>query len=164
MCGLVISRGCRSDAEQVAWEGQNAFSAIKLFWMTWENARPEKRIVTLIMATGVPVLRGDQPRTPSTADLRTNAQPGLANSFRAGIRCVGTLIKKSCRGRPNCERPRVAHTGRRVRHRARNARCERQQGGSDRQARARPRLPPTGIACPPEIRGRAHTTRIPHAR
>jgi RNA polymerase sigma factor (sigma-70 family) len=32
---------------KVAWEGQNAFSAIKLFLMTWENPHPGKRIVTL---------------------------------------------------------------------------------------------------------------------
>ena len=32
---------------KVAWEGQNAFSAIKLFLTTWENPKPEKRIVTL---------------------------------------------------------------------------------------------------------------------
>ena len=32
---------------KVAWEGQNAFSAIKLFLTTWENPNPEKRIVTL---------------------------------------------------------------------------------------------------------------------
>ena len=32
---------------KVAWEGQNAFSAIKLFLTTWENPNPGKRIVTL---------------------------------------------------------------------------------------------------------------------
>jgi RNA polymerase sigma factor (sigma-70 family) len=32
---------------KVAWEGQNAFSAIKLFQTTWENPNPGKRIVTL---------------------------------------------------------------------------------------------------------------------
>jgi RNA polymerase sigma factor (sigma-70 family) len=38
---------------KVAWEGQNAFSAIKLFLTTWENSHPEKRIVTLdYVATG----------------------------------------------------------------------------------------------------------------
>jgi RNA polymerase sigma factor (sigma-70 family) len=37
---------------KVAWEGQNAFSAIKLFLTTWENSNPEKRIVTLdVVAT-----------------------------------------------------------------------------------------------------------------
>jgi RNA polymerase sigma factor (sigma-70 family) len=38
---------------KVAWEGQNAFSAIKLFLTTWENPNPEKRIVALdFVATG----------------------------------------------------------------------------------------------------------------
>jgi RNA polymerase sigma factor (sigma-70 family) len=38
---------------KVAWEGQNQFSAIKLFLTTWENPNPEKRIVTLdYVATG----------------------------------------------------------------------------------------------------------------
>jgi RNA polymerase sigma factor (sigma-70 family) len=38
---------------KVAWAGQNAFSAIKLFLTTWENPHPEKRIVTLdYVATG----------------------------------------------------------------------------------------------------------------
>jgi hypothetical protein len=38
---------------KVAWEGQNAISAIKLFLTTWENPNPEKRIVTLdYVATG----------------------------------------------------------------------------------------------------------------
>ena len=32
---------------KVAWEGQNAFSAIKLFLTTWENPNPGKRIATL---------------------------------------------------------------------------------------------------------------------
>jgi RNA polymerase sigma factor (sigma-70 family) len=32
---------------KVAWEGQNAFSAIKLFSTTWENPNPKKRIVAL---------------------------------------------------------------------------------------------------------------------
>jgi RNA polymerase sigma factor (sigma-70 family) len=32
---------------KVAWEGQNAFSAIKLFSTTWENPNPGKRIVAL---------------------------------------------------------------------------------------------------------------------
>jgi RNA polymerase sigma factor (sigma-70 family) len=32
---------------KVAWEGQNAFSPIKLFLTTWENPKPGKRIVTL---------------------------------------------------------------------------------------------------------------------
>jgi hypothetical protein len=32
---------------KVAWEGQNAFSAIKLFLTSWENPNPGKRIVTL---------------------------------------------------------------------------------------------------------------------
>jgi hypothetical protein len=38
---------------KVAWEGQNQFSAIKLFLTTWENPNPEKQIVTLdYVATG----------------------------------------------------------------------------------------------------------------
>jgi len=38
---------------KVAWEGQNAFSAIKLFLTTWESSNPEKRIVALdYVATG----------------------------------------------------------------------------------------------------------------
>jgi RNA polymerase sigma factor (sigma-70 family) len=38
---------------KVAWEGQNQFSAIKLFLTTWENPNAEKRIVTLdYVATG----------------------------------------------------------------------------------------------------------------
>ncbi len=38
---------------KVAWEGQNSFSAIKLFLTTWENPNPQKRIVTLdYVATG----------------------------------------------------------------------------------------------------------------
>jgi RNA polymerase sigma factor (sigma-70 family) len=32
---------------KVAWEGQNAFSEIKLYATTWENPNPKKRIVTL---------------------------------------------------------------------------------------------------------------------
>jgi RNA polymerase sigma factor (sigma-70 family) len=38
---------------KVAWEGQNPFSAIKLFLTTWENPNPVKRIVALdYVATG----------------------------------------------------------------------------------------------------------------
>lgn len=38
---------------KVAWEGQNPFSAIKLYLTTWENPNPAKRIVTLdYVATG----------------------------------------------------------------------------------------------------------------
>jgi RNA polymerase sigma factor (sigma-70 family) len=38
---------------KVAWEGQNACSAIKLFLTTWENPNPKERIVTLdYVATG----------------------------------------------------------------------------------------------------------------
>jgi RNA polymerase sigma factor (sigma-70 family) len=41
---------------KVAWEGQNAFSAIKLFLTTWENHNPEKRIITLdyVATAGAP--------------------------------------------------------------------------------------------------------------